>query len=383
MLDFLKRHRWLAGSLLAVVLVLAGGLAARSAADAELTTVAQANARPIVAVVLPKRADETVLTLPGTIAARNEAAINARTSGYVARWYADIGDTVRAGQTLAVLDTPEVAQQLAQAKADLQLAGANRALAATTAERWTALRAKDAVSQQETDEKQGRLAAASASVNSARANVSRLATLANYARIRAPFSGVVTSRSAQLGALVSAGNPAGQPLFTIADVSSLRVYVRVPQSLAGQITRGAKATLSLPEYPGENFEAVMVRDAGAVERGSGSVLTEFAVSNPQRRLKPGGFASLAIPFMARPGTLTLPGSSLITGPNGPMVAVVGKNGRVAMRKVSVGRDEGKTIEILTGIAPTDRIVLTPPDALAPGDLVRVVAPKKGTGNAPR
>lgn len=383
MLDFLKRHRWLAGSLLAVVLVLAGGLAARSAADAELTKVAQANARPTVAVVLPKRADQTVLTLPGTIAARNEAAINARTSGYVARWYADIGDTVRAGQILAVLDTPEVVQQLAQARADLQLAMANRALAATTAERWTALRAKDAVSQQETDEKQGRLAAASASVNSARANVSRLATLANYARIRAPFSGVVTSRSAQLGALVSAGNPAGQPLFTIADVSRLRVYARVPQNLAGQITTGTHATLSLPEYPGESFDAVMVRNAGAVERGSGSVLTEFAVSNPQRRLKPGSFASLVIPIMARPGTLSLPGSSLIAGPNGTMVAVVGKNGRVAMRSVAVGRDQGKTIEILSGIAPTDRIVLTPPDALAPGDLVRVVAAKKGAGDAQR
>lgn len=383
MLDLMKRHRWLAGSIFAVVLVLGGGLAARSAADAELAAVARTNARPAVAVVLPQSAEETVLTLPGTIAARNEAAINARTSGYVARWYADIGDTVRAGQTLAVLDTPEVTQQLAQARADLQLAVANRALAATTAERWSALRAKDAVSQQETDEKQGRLAAASASVGSARANVSRLATLANYARIRAPFSGVVTSRSAQLGALVSAGNPAGQPLFTIADVSRLRVYVRVPQSLAGQLASGMQATLSVPEYPGETFEAVLVRDAGAVERGSGSVLTEFAVSNPQRRLKPGSFASLSIPLMGRAGALTVPGSSLIAGPNGTMVAVVDKTGRVAMRKVTVGRDEGKTIEVLSGIAPTDRVVLTPPDALAPGDLVRVVAAKKASGNAPR
>lgn len=383
MLDVLKRHRWLAGAIFAVVLVLGGGLAARSMADAELAEVARTNAHPAVAVVLPKPAGEATLTLPGTIAARNEAAINARTSGYVARWYADIGDKVRAGQTLAVLDTPEVAQQLAQAKADLQLAAANRALAATTAERWSALRAKDAVSQQETDEKQGRLAAASASVNSARANVSRLATLANYARIRAPFSGVVTSRSAQLGALVSAGNPAGQPLFTIADVSRLRVYVRVPQSLAGQLATGQRATLSVPEYPGEAFEAVMVRNAGAVERGSGSVLTEFAVSNPQRRLKPGSFASLSIPLMARPGAFTVPGSSLIAGPNGTMVAVVGKAGRVAMRKVAVGRDEGKTIEILSGVAPTDRVILTPPDALAPGDRVRVVAPGKGAGNAAR
>lgn len=381
--DFVKRHRWLAGSIFAVVLVLGGGLAARSVADTELAEVAQRNARPAVAVVLPKPVGEAMLTLPGTIAARNEAAINARTSGYVARWYADIGDTVRAGQTLAVLDTPEVAQQLAQAKADLQLAAANRSLAATTAERWRALRAKDAVSQQETDEKQGRLAAASASVNSARANVNRLATLAGYARIRAPFPGVVTSRSAQLGALVSAGNPAGQPLFTIADVSRLRVYVRVPQSLSGQFVTGLRATLSVPEYPGETFEAVMVRNAGAVERGSGSVLTEFAVSNPQRRLKPGSFASLSIPLMARAGALTVPGSSLIAGPNGTMVAVVGKAGRVAMRKVTVGRDEGKTIEILSGLEPTDRVVLTPPDDLALGDPVRVVAPGKGAGNAAR
>lgn len=381
--DFLTRHRWLAGSILAIILVVGGVLAARSANDAELRKVAQANARPAVAVVLPRPAGEAELTLPGTIEARNEAAINARTSGYVARWYADIGDAVRAGQTLAVLDTPEVAQQLAQARADLQVAVANRDLAATTAERWTALRSKDAVSQQETDEKQGRLAAASASVSSARANVSRLATLANYAWIRAPFSGVVTSRSAQLGALVSAGNSAGLPLFTIADVGRLRVYVRVPQNMSGQITPGMRATLSVPEYPGESFEAVMVRNSGAVERTSGAVLTEFAVNNPQRRLKPGSYASLAIPLLARADVLTLPGSSLITGPNGTMVAVVGKGGRIAMRKVAVGRDEGRTIEITSGIAPTDRIVLTPPDALAPGDLVRVVAAKRGGGNAPR
>ncbi|OYW82640.1 MAG: efflux transporter periplasmic adaptor subunit [Sphingobium sp. 32-64-5] len=361
--DGSKRRRWLVGGAAgaALIAVVGGGIVARSAAEDEQEEVAAANALPTVAVVRPQPAPSGAFTLPGNIAAHNEAAINARTSGYVARWYADIGDAVRAGQTLAVLDAPEVEQQLDQAR----------------------LREKDAVSQQETDEKQGRLAAASASANAARANVERLRSLTGFTRITAPFSGIVTSRSAQLGALVSAGNAAAGPLFTIADVSRLRVYVRVPQNLSGQISTGTVANLVVPEHSGETFEALMVRNAGAVDRSSGTVLTEFQVSNPGRRLKPGGYAEVTIPTVANTNALRLPASSLILGPNGSMVAIVDAAGRVAMRKVTVGRDEGRTIEILTGLKPSDRVIQTPPDALAAGDKVRVVAAKAGAASAAR
>lgn len=383
--DGSKRRRWLVGGAAgaALIAVVGGGIAARSAAEDEQAAVAATNALPTVAVVRPQPAPSGAFTLPGNIAAQNEAAINARTSGYVARWYADIGDAVRAGQTLAVLDAPEVEQQLAQARADLQTALANRDLAETTADRWAALREKDAVSQQETDEKQGRLAAASASANAARANVERLRSLTGFTRITAPFSGIVTSRSAQLGALVSAGNAAAAPLFTIADVGRLRVYVRVPQNLSGQISTGTVANLAVPEHPGQKFEAVMVRNAGAVDRSSGTVLTEFQVLNSGRRLKPGGYAEVTIPTVANTNALRLPASSLILGPNGSMVAIVDAAGRVAMRKVTVGRDEGQTIEILTGLKPNDRVIQTPPDALAAGDQVRVVAAKAGAASAAR
>jgi RND family efflux transporter MFP subunit len=335
---------------------------------------------PTVAVVRPETSTAGALALPGTIAAFNEAAINARTTGYVARWHADIGDPVRAGETLATLDAPEVEQQLAQARAELRTALANRALADTTAKRWLAMRAKDAVSQQETDEKTGRLAAATAVADSARANVDRLRTLAGFTRISAPFSGIVTSRSAQLGALVAAGTGAAAPLFTMADVSRLRVYVRVPQNLSGRLTRGTVASLRVPEHPGETFKAVLVRHAGAVDPKSGTVLTEFEVRNPDRRLKPGGYADVSMPLIAQAGALRLPASSLIVGPKGTMVALVQGNGQIAMRPVTVGRDEGQSVEILAGLRPTDRVVQTPPDALASGDRVRVVGPSRAGGS---
>lgn len=368
------------GTLAALVLLVGGGLAARTAASEEEAPAAAHESLPTVAVVRPEASAAGALALPGTIAPYNEAAINARTTGYVARWHADIGDQVRAGETLAMLDAPEVDQQLAQARADLRTALANRALADTTAKRWTAMRAKDAVSQQETDEKVGRLAAATAVADSARANVDRLRTLAGFTRITAPFSGIVTSRSAQLGALVAAGNGAAAPLFTIADINRLRVYVRVPQNLSGQLSRGMVASLRVPEHPGETFKAVLVRHAGAVDPKSGTVLTEFEVRNPERRLKPGGYADVSMPLLAQAGALQLPASSLIVGPKGTMVALVDGKGQVAMRPVTVGRDEGQSVEILAGLRPTDRVIQTPHDALTPGDRVRVVGPRQAGGS---
>ena len=370
-----------AAAAIGVALLVGGGIVARNADHTEQAEFARANALPTVNVLHPQPAEAGAIRLPGMLEPDNEAAIHARASGYVARRLVDIGDHVRAGQVLAVLDAPEVEQQLAQAQADLRTAEANRGLAQTTAVRWDALRAKDAVSQQETDEKSGRLAAATALASSARANVERLRATLGFSRVVAPFAGRVTSRNAEIGALVNAGNGAASPLFTIADDRRLRLRVRVPQALSGQLTRGVLASLTVPEYPGESFDAVLARTAGAVDRASGTVLAEFEVNNAGQRLKPGGYAEVAIP-MAAGTAVTLPASALIVTPKGTMVGLVDREGRVTMRPVMIGRDDGASVQIASGLTPQARVIATPPEALAQGDRVRIVRNRgKGTANA--
>lgn len=239
----------------AVIIALVG-VAWRSHAVSNESQTARAAAVDAVAVVHPApAAPSDDLVLPGQVQAWNSAAINARTNGYVRSWLADIGDHVHAGQPLAVLDAPEVDQALAQAAADYQTALANQRLAATTAARWTQLLTQDAVSKQETDEKQGDLAAKSALANSALANVKRLRAMQGFERVLAPFDGVVTSRGAQIGALVVTGNLNAQPLFTVADVHRMRIYVHVPQTYSAMLHNGITAGLELPEYPGRAFNA--------------------------------------------------------------------------------------------------------------------------------
>lgn len=370
-----------AAAAVGVALLVGGGIVARNADHTEQAEFARANALPTVNVLHPKPAEAGAIRLPGMLEPDNEAAIHARASGYVAQRLVDIGDHVRAGQVLAVLDAPEVEQQLAQAQADLRTAEANRGLAQTTAVRWNALRAKDAVSQQETDEKTGRLAAAAALASSARANVERLRATLGFSRVVAPFAGRVTTRNAEIGALVNAGNGAASPLFTIADDRRLRLRVRVPQSLSGQLTRGVVASLTVPEYPGESFDAVLARTAGAVDRASGTILAEFEVNNSGQRLKPGGYAEVAIP-MAAGTAVTLPASALIVTPKGTMVGLVDREGRVTMRPVMIGRDDGASVQIASGLTPQARVIAAPPEALAQGDRVRIVRNRgKGTANA--
>lgn len=367
---------------LAIALLVGGGIVARATSKAEEAAFARDNALPTVELVSATPATPGVIKLPGTLEADNEAELHARASGYIARRLVDIGDHVRAGQVLAILDAPEIEQQLEQAQADLRTAQANRALAETTAERWEDLRAKDAVSQQEADEKRGQLAAATALASAATANVERLRATLGFTRIVAPFAGTVTSRTAEIGALVGAGPAGAPPLFTLADDSRLRLRVRVPQALAGSLVRGSAVQLSVPEHPGETFSGTLVRTAGAVDRASGTVLAEFAVDNRARRLRSGGYAEVAISVLPGAGTVSLPASALITSPKGTMVAIVDGNGKVAMRPVTIGRDEGATVHVVAGLPPQAQVVRTPPEALAPGDLVRVVSPRRsGADNA--
>jgi RND family efflux transporter MFP subunit len=312
------------------------------------------------------------VVLPGTIQAWNSAAIYARTQGYLRRWLADIGDRVSAGQSLAILDAPDLDQQLAQAQADYQTTLAQQALARTTAGRWATMLKSDAVSQQEADEKAGDYKAKSAVANASLANVKRLEALEGFTRLTAPFAGTVTSRSAEIGALVVSGNSAAQPLFTVSDVHRVRIYVHVPQGYSAQIGPGIHARLTLPEYPGRVFDALLVRSAGAVDNASGAVLVELQTDNPDGALKPGAFAQVTFPIGSQPGTVRIPSSALIFTGSGTTVAVVDAQGKVAIRPVTIARDLGKQLEISAGITAADRVIDTPPDAIETGDAVKAL-----------
>jgi RND family efflux transporter MFP subunit len=375
-----NRRKWwgVAAAALAVALV-GSGIYSRIHAEQRLTGVAASASVPTVNLIAPKAgANHDTLTLPANLQALNNAPIYARTSGYVRQWLVNIGDTVHRGQVLAVLDAPEVEQQLAAAQADLQTARANQQLANTTAQRWTTMLAKDAVSQQETAEKRGELAARTAVTAAAQANVRRLQATIGFTRLRAPFDGIVTTRNAEIGALVTAGNAGAQPLFVVADVNRIRALVRVPQGYSADVKPGMEVTLALPEYPGRSFTATLTRSAGAVDPSSGTVLVELQSSNADRALKPGAYAQASFPIHGGGNALTLPPSALMVGQDGTRVAVLRADGRAELRKITIGRDLGKTVEVSAGLSLNDRVIDSPPESLQTGDQVRVA---QGGANA--
>jgi len=358
---------------LVAVGVVAAGIATRANSEHRLAAWTAEQAVPNVTVIHPVAAAASdALRLPANLQALNNAPIYARTTGYVRRWLVDLGDPVRRGQVLAILDAPDVDQQLAAARADLQTARANQALAQSTATRWSTMLAKDAVSKQETDEKQGDLAAKSAVTNAARANVARLQALAGFTRLVAPFDGVVTSRSTEIGALVVSGNASSTPLFTVADVSRIRAYVKVPQAYSGQIHPGMEVALTLPEYAGRTFTAKLTRTAGAVDPNSGTVLVELQAPNGDRALRPGSYAQASFPLHGTGSTVTLPPSALVIGSKGTQVAVLGPDGKAQLRTVTIGNDQGKVVEVTAGLSPSDRVIDNPPDSLQTGDAVKVL-----------
>ena len=368
-------------AVLVAIAVVAWGLFSRWHHGHDLAQWTDAQAIPIVSLIAPSPAATSGgLTLTGNLQAYNSAPIYARTNGYVRRWLVDIGDDVRAGQLLAVVDAPEVDQQLAAARADLQTARANQALAQSTATRWSNLLAKDAVSKQEADEKVGDFKARTAAANAAAANVARLSATQGFTRLIAPFAGTVTSRSAQVGQLVSAGATGAQPLFTVSDISRIRVYVRVPQGSSGQIRVGMHAKLDLPEYPGRSFDAVLTRTADAIDPASGTVLVELQAPNRDHALKPGAYAQVTFPVAGGGAHVQVPASALVVNDKGTRIAVLGADGRAHFRDVTVGQDNGNTIEISNGLGAGDRVIDSPPDSLADGDQVRV-APATGKADA--
>jgi len=366
------------------VVAVGWGVYARARDEKSLTVWTDARATPVVKLISPAPpAGAQGLDLPGTLQAYNEAPIYARVGGYLKSWDQDIGARVKAGQLLAVIDAPELDQQLAEAKANLAIVQANQGLARTTADRFASLVADDAVSKQDAEEKSGDLTAKTAAAQAARANVQRLQALEGFKRILAPFDGVVTQRNAEIGALVNAGAGAtsASALFSVADIHRLRVYVHVPQSYSAQVHAGVTASLALPQYPGRAFAARVVSDSGAVNDQSGTLLVELEADNSSGDLKPGDYAQVRFDIPGQPGALRVPASALIFRRQGLQLALLGADGRAHLQSVSIGRDLGGQVELDSGLKAADRVIDNPPDSLEDGDRVKVAASTLGAPHA--
>ncbi len=349
--------------------VVAHGVINRQKHMQVLRSLAQANAVPVVALAKISGAHRTdALTLPGTIQAYNRAAIFSRVTGFLQSWDADIGTRVKTGQVLAVIDTPELDQQIIQAKADLATAQANSSLADLTARRWKALLSSRSVAQQAVDEKVGDAAAKLALVDAAKANLDRLLSLASYRNITAPFDGVVTARKAEIGDLIDAGN-SGQELFEVDDLHRVRIYVQVPQPDAAAIHQGMDATFNVPEYPGETFHAVVTSMAYAMEPGSRSMLVELQTDNAAGKLFANSYGMVTFQINGSANGLIVPATALVQTDEGSELAVVGPGNRVAVRRIDVGHDYGDSVQVLAGISASDRVIDNPPDDLQNGEVV--------------
>jgi RND family efflux transporter MFP subunit len=366
----LRRFGWNAVAIAAIVAIL--GIVERSHSEVQLRTWTSEQAVPAVALVRPTRGSEAQeLVLPGQIEANYEAPIHARVSGFLKMWYQDIGAHVKAGQLLAEIDTPDLDQQLLQAKASLASAKADAELAELTAERWKAAIVANAVSQQTIDEKVGDAAARRALADAAAANVQRLNVLEGFKRVVAPFDGIVTARRTDIGALITANGDTGPELFRVADLHKIRVYVHVPQAFSGALTPGMTSVLKLPQFPDQSFEARLDTTANSVDRDSRSVLTEFLADNANGQLWPGTYAEAHLQLPPNPAILRIPTSALIFRREGMRVATLGKDHKVAFRPIVLGRDLGNQVEVLSGVGAADPIVDSPPDSLSDGDAVRV------------
>lgn len=358
---------------LVAVGVIAAGSISRASQSSAAKTWSQSRAVPIVHLVSVQSGDVAgKLALPGTMQAWNDARLFARVGGYVKAWYRDIGAEVPEGAPLGRIDTPELDQQIAQARADLASARANASLAKSTAARWNDLLSSNSVSRQEADEKNGDAAAKQAAVLAAQANLGRLLALKQFATVRAPFAGTVTARNADIGDLVGPGAAAQQPLFAIADVHRIRIYVSVPQTYAAAMQPGLEANLSVPDYPGRTFPAHVIGNAGAINSQTDTLQVQLVADNPGDLLKPGGYAEVRFNLPGRAGTVQIPSSALIFRAQGTQVALVDGD-HVRLQPVRLGRDGGTTVEVVSGLAPNQRIVDNPPDSLAQGEQVRVDA----------
>jgi RND family efflux transporter MFP subunit len=379
----LRRLRLLGGAvvLLAVVIV-AHGMVSRATQNSRLRELTEAQAVPTVAIVAPTDSqDHASLDLPGRLEAYIRAPIYARVPGYLKSWQYDIGAKVKAGNVLAEIDTPDLDQQLTQARADLSVAKANAKLAQISAERWQSLAGTDAVAQQDVDQRTFTLNANIAQVKAAQANVNRLVAEEGFKHLSVPFDGVVTARDTDIGALINVGAAGGTELFVVSDTSKLRVYVNVPQNYVPSVPPGTKATIRVPEHPDKAYSGTVQASAQAVDASTGTTLMQLIVDNSAGEMMPGDYASIHLQIADGTQALRVPSSALIFDAKGLSVATVVANNRVLVKPVSIARDLGAVVELASGLAPSDRVIENPPDGISTGAAVHLNSADV-TGNGP-
>jgi len=347
------------------------GIHSRAAAEARLRQATEESAIPTVDVISPKEGAPTQeIVLPGTTQAFTDSPIYARTNGYLKRWYFDIGTHVRKGQLLAEIETPEVDQQLQQARADLNTAQANLNIAKITARRWQDLVSTGSVSQQETDQAINNQTAVTAAAESSAANVRRLEQLQSFEKIYSPFDGIITARNTDIGALIDAGaNTQLKELFHIAAISKLRLYVSVPEVYSIAARPGATASITLDEFPGRTFHGILVRNANAIDVASRTLLVEVDVDNPTGQLLPGAYAFVHLKLPDQTHSVTIPSNTLIFRKEGLQVGLV-RDGKAVLVPIKINRDYGNTVEVISGLQPTDSVIVDPSDSLVNATPVR-------------
>jgi RND family efflux transporter MFP subunit len=370
-----------AAALALLALVIYSGVHSRAVTEARLEQRTEQAAIPTVDVLFPREGAPTQeIVLPGNTQAFSDSPIYARTSGYLRRWYFDIGAHVQKGQLLAEIETPEVDQQLLQARADLDTAQANLNIAKITASRWQDLVSTGSVSQQETDQAVSNLSAVKAAVEYSSANVRRLEQLQSFEKIYAPFDGIITARNTDIGALIDAGaNTQPRELFHMAAIRTLRLYVAVPEVYSRAARPGASATLTLDEFPGQTFHGTLVRNANSIDLASRTLLVEVDVDNPTGQLLPGAYVFVHLKLPDQTRSVTIPSNTLIFRKEGLEVGLV-RNGKAELVPVKISRDYGNSVEIVSGLQPTDAVIVDPSDSLVAGMPVRVSnKPAGGSG----
>jgi RND family efflux transporter MFP subunit len=362
-----------------IALVAAGGIAAnglisRTRDKQDLMQWANAQATPTVALATIVRGDaERKLILPGSLQPYSKATTYARVNGYLKSWNKDIGAPVKADEVLASIETPDLDQQLAQAKATLASAKANYDIAAITAGRNNTLVQRQVVSQQIADQTAADATAKKAVMDASAAYVQQLEAMEAFKQIVAPFDGVVTARNTDIGALINSGS-AGQPLFEVSDLHRVRIYVQVPQAFTADLRPGSKATFEMPQYPGQKFDAILVATSNAMNETSRSMLVELQADNPDSKLFGGSYCRVDFLIPSDPNMVRLPATALMPVNRGVQVAVVGDGNKVVLKAIQLGRDFGDTVEVTAGLTPQDRVIDSPPETLQNGDTVQVAAP---------
>lgn len=358
------------------VSIVAIGLSMRAYSSKDLNEWTAEQAITTVAIVSPVKSDGSrVLELPGRFEAFATAPIYARVPGYLKNWQVDIGSQVKAGQVLGEIETPDLDQQLLEARADMESAKANMALSESTLKRTQSLLSSKVISQQEYENRASDFETKQAQYQSTKANFERLQVNKNFARITAPFSGIVTERNTDIGALINIGSSASPPLFTISDASKLRLYVNVPQNYSSIIKNGAEAKVTVPEHQGKTYKATVAASSGAIDAGTSTARLQLTLDNASGELLPGSYARVSFAVQSAAETLSIPASALIFNAAGLQVATVGTDSKVTLKPISITRDLGKSLEI-SGLLAQDKVIDNPPDGISNGEAVNVKVPKE-------